>query len=1095
MLVVLILIATGILTPVLNVFAEGSILYYIECREGDWYAIYSPSVNYRPFYYSGGNIVFVAAYRWAANPDYIVFQAPVNKIYLRPEAVNYSVITLFSAPNKIVTVRENFTGNTVNITFTPRIVYSGGKLVAIYSGQQSAKIHFGAPRHGAAEVTVALEAQGALIRIEQVNGGSNGTVIWVVTRVTNGYYADRYKLEIIGTTVKLLLEQTTIDAPSAVGLYCNNIAFSVEVNEQKLVLATEHDGVLSYGGVTLHIINSISECNKKFISSSYDYWLYAQTLNITFWTSNEARYPIVIPIDTVNISNIIKNPNPLLYIPKLGLYAPAEVINYGSKHSFLLVYNPHINPCNVTTLSLENITITKGVTIMPHLFDLYGFKGCTSKGYVVHQPFTVGVEFEMQYINDTGANIIFAWGRWGGLYPHAWFYINSWGRSDRRIVFDVGVGDKIYETYTQTSFAREREWYYVTGTCNKTYIILYVNGTKINSKQANFTFTRNPREPISVPFMVYQARGKTLVSFAFLYNRTLNQTEIKEIAHHIVNATGLQALLDADCIKLSGDEKIPAAQTWLWVIYNSTDDGLVHLKWFPRGSVVSFYNASGRLVLSVGINSNDVAVSLPEGRYNVVARVPLSSLSFPAEIIWNYPIRIEKPPLRYNYYELGDILSAFPFSGSAEVRDIPLYDENGTVIGHTTRLVVNGTISLHDYVGATLILDIDGNYTAYGVDTDTIGSSEDSYTVMYVLTPDARITGNFTLGRVLVLWNTRVHTHYFVNIMGKPELRSFELYRIRIASGTVTGTWSYRVPIYIALSELPERLDETGFIFRIVLPTSRWVSAGLLSPALEDLLIVDSSMRPLPFFIYGFDKDNNAIVYVRYDEPIMSNTIVLYVLLQNKNLWGTGNSFSSLTATFDAVNPVEFTDDFGFKDTYTYMTYNMLLFKPTSSDWAVKIGKTWYDFVAVNSKGELWVQHGSLVTFAKNLTLKKPVKEIMLYISRDHDNVLFYVNGRPWFAIKLSEFNASKAYYIGYRNCIVYAGRTLLYSYSIGSIVGGMQRPTVTVSQPPPPPQQTSPRNTWKTIIGMIPLLLLAVVIRLIREPRAPRPRGGELPW
>jgi hypothetical protein len=246
-------------------------------------------------------------------------------------------------------------------------------------------------------------------------------------------------------------------------------------------------------------------------------------------------------------------------------------------------------------------------------------------------------------------------------------------------------------------------------------------------------------------------------------------------------------------------------------------------------------------------------------------------------------------------------------------------------------------------------------------------------------------------------------------------------------------------------------------------------------------MITDSASRPCLFYIYRLVNDR-AVIYVRYDAPLTSTTVVLYVLLQNRQLWGTGRTFSSL-ATFDRVNPRDFADDFGYSVFYSYLSYNAVLI--TATDAAhVKLGKTWYDFVAVN-RTHLVEQHGSTVFY--NATLPSTFTaddELLVYIGRDYDSVLIYRNGQPLVSFRLSEYQASPAYYIGYRDAkAVYAFRMLMYTYAVGQLTGGYQRPPEVVKTPATPVASTRVEVDWFSMFMLIfAVLALSIAVKWISE-------------
>jgi hypothetical protein len=449
--------------------------------------------------------------------------------------------------------------------------------------------------------------------------------------------------------------------------------------------------------------------------------------------------------------------------------------------------------------------------------------------------------------------------------------------------------------------------------------------------------------------------------------------------------------------------------------------------------------------------------------------VPVPSIanrnSLSLYLVYNYPIQYTAPSIQYRYTR--DITSAFAISGS--------------VIVNASYTSIAGNITLSNYIGSTIVLTLYGSnsYTIEKAAYSMLGSSR---VVIYVNDTDAVIRADpINIESVLILYNTITEQDYSFTV-SSTVLQQWTMDRISyLVTGNIVGSWSYRIPIYITLSELPSLLTESGFVFRIELPIGDWIKAGLLSPALEDLMIVDSASRPCLFYIYRVEK-GTAVVYVRYDAAITSNTIVLYVLLKNTNMWNSGTTFSTLS-TFDGVNPKEFVDDFGYNVYYSYLTYNAIL-TTTSQDTAVKLGKMWYDFVAINSS-MVWEQHGSTTYFNKSIAAFRDNNELLIYISRsDWNDILVYVDSKPAFSIRLSEFRADPAYYIGYKNArFVARFKMLMYSYSLGQITGGFVRPTTAINYPQSQPQPL-PSDPWGAMWSMAPflfiLIILAIVMRLM---------------
>jgi hypothetical protein len=434
-------------------------------------------------------------------------------------------------------------------------------------------------------------------------------------------------------------------------------------------------------------------------------------------------------------------------------------------------------------------------------------------------------------------------------------------------------------------------------------------------------------------------------------------------------------------------------------------------------------------------------------------------------LVYNYPIQYTAPSIQYRY--TTDILTAFAVSGAVAI--------------NTGRTTISGNITLSNYLGSTIVLTLYGTDNSYTIEK-AVYSMLGNRVVIYVNDTNAVIRANpINIVSALIIYNTATEQGYSYTA-SNVGLQQWTMDRISyVVAGSIIGSWSYRIPIYITLSELPSLLTETGFVFRVELPVGDWIKAGLLSPALEDLMIVDSASKPCLFYIYRVDK-GTAVVYVRYDAAITSNTVVLYILLKNTNLWNTGSTFSTLS-TFDGVNPKEFVDDFGYNVYYSYLTYNAILIT-TSQDTAVKLGKMWYDFMAINSS-MVWEQHGSTTYFNKSITTFGDNNELLIYVSRsDWNDILVYVDNRPAYSIRLSDFRAEPAYYIGYKNAkFVARFKMLMYSYSLGQLTGGFVRPTTAINYPQPQQIQVS-SDPWGAVWSMAPflfiLIILAIVMRLM---------------
>ena len=126
--------------------------------------------------------------------------------------------------------------------------------------------------------------------------------------------------------------------------------------------------------------------------------------------------------------------------------------------------------------------------------------------------------------------------------------------------------------------------------------------------------------------------------------------------------------------------------------------------------------------------------------------------------------------------------------------------------------------------------------------------------------------------------------------------------------------------------------------------------------------------------------------------------------------------------------------------------------------------------------------------------------EIIAVVARPNfDSLLIYRNGEPVFAIDLKNINASPGQYLGYKGAKAYAGKMLMYSYSVGQVVGGFQVPRQIGPEQPRSSGSGGEANWWAVIGALIPLIVIAVIFRLIENPPVGRGvgrgGGGGLPW
>jgi hypothetical protein len=209
--------------------------------------------------------------------------------------------------------------------------------------------------------------------------------------------------------------------------------------------------------------------------------------------------------------------------------------------------------------------------------------------------------------------------------------------------------------------------------------------------------------------------------------------------------------------------------------------------------------------------------------------------------------------------------------------------------------------------------------------------------------------------------------------------------------------------------------------------------------------------------------------------------------LCNKVLWGSGNSYQSLS-TFDLINPSEpftFKDviwnyttisTFGIYNYFVFKNYDKLLFASTPTDGIVLDPKN----------GSITEYHG---TYKRTYTITPiiAVNDISVLLKGSKINV--YADGTPSTQIDLADFfpqNVSaNIWYVGWSGTSVYVSYSTFYSYSIVNIIGSQsQAPKTTIQNPYAPssaPVQMTQIDFWGMMPLLVVILILAIAMRLMK--------------
>jgi hypothetical protein len=938
-------------------------------------------------------------------------------------------------------------------------------------------------------------------------------------------------------------------AYSATSLTYTDGSTSVSIRTSSTTSSYNDYACYQFQIINRYIVNIILTLSQSSVSFSADKQ-YTQSNNIITTDTNNKIY-IAGALETLPYANLVGTSTSSTYY----VYTRSVTISSNTRQDWakpiVLIYD---SSGGSTTLSITNVTIQPGDAIAPHLYKWYfnGVNGYIQTPYMStfnQNHFTV-LTWIWQDVIKSGDNAVFG--------------IGDSLAQDRYLHIVIRYGHPYLGFYgddlSSGTLLQANRWYFLgfawEGPTTKKQLI-YVDAALDSTRTSSGLLTVTTGSGTGNGGWIGRWTWNYFQGYIaqmLIYSRALSGTEIyNAYAYNIISSSGLTLFLDptfyngTHYIDISGNNnhgtryggvsRVVDSRQWLYLIKNRYNDGLLHLSWFPGGSKIYLYS-NNNLVGSYTIPGSpsqqvpDYAVSIPSGYVidRVLAYIPMQSsqadyqvvrspnpaaiLYSPVsgvaptwlfnygssitvavinppnvynnsqitlDLVYTYPIRYIKPALDVFVAQGGDLVSLFPISGSVQANPSYVY--------------VNGSIDLSNYVGSTVILDASGSYSIFG---QAVSGYIGSYLAVYPQSSVVTISGTFNISVAVILYNiaTMMNYTYAIDVL---QLKQITADKIQyVISGQITGSWQYRIPISINLMELPTSFQETGFLFRLILPTQTWVNNGLLCPNLEDLIIVDGSGRPLAFYL--FRQGATSVVYVRYDAVITTTQIVVYVLLKNQALCGTGNSFSTLSA-FDAVDPRDFTDDFGYNVYFNYFSWNLLVFIPQQSDASLKAGSSFYDAVEINSTA-VWARHGSLITWQQSLnqSIWSVGDEIIAVIARPNfDSLLIYRNGEPVFAIDLKNVDASPGQYLGYKGAKAYAGKMLMYSYSVGQVVGGFSMPKQIGPEQPRSSSSGGEMNWWAVIGALIPLIVIAVIFKLIENPpisgRGGGRGGGGLPW
>ncbi len=235
-------------------------------------------------------------------------------------------------------------------------------------------------------------------------------------------------------------------------------------------------------------------------------------------------------------------------------------------------------------LELDNIDLSIGDIIAPHLYNWY-FPRDYALHYIMYNT-SIGVgnktviEFivrnEKPLTVDNNATYLL------------WVEAAQWrfgyhGYGSDRLEFGVWNSSNAYKTPLSISFEEEPGWWNWTVVKTEDMFKLYVNGT--------LEQTNNLSDVLRQPGNIYiKSSGYDtdwLVSFIRI-NKTIFDATFFNGSHYFE--------LSRPVVGTPADVERMPAPSWLWHIKDIANDGKLHFRWFPEGSIIRIKDGYGNVV-------------------------------------------------------------------------------------------------------------------------------------------------------------------------------------------------------------------------------------------------------------------------------------------------------------------------------------------------------------------------------------------------------------------------------------------------------------------------------------------------------------------
>ena len=251
------------------------------------------------------------------------------------------------------------------------------------------------------------------------------------------------------------------------------------------------------------------------------------------------------------------------------------------------------------TLNLSNVDLAVNDAVAPILYDWY-FDGVDD-----YLAWTYGIG-NFSYV-DVRAGVVHECGSVTGVVTEN--QVSYYGFSldiSSYIAFGIGNGTVWHST---TYTANTSTYHDIRGLFDGNYIRVYVDGVEVASRDVSdlggFTWFTVDDIAIGsqVPLGISLFRGRISYVYYEFKDRDTGAIDKYLFSATFYNGTHYIDIINNVPLTVHGDiARIPSEHPFLWLVKGLASDNMLHLKFFPKGSIIEIYSSNGGLLANMTID-------------------------------------------------------------------------------------------------------------------------------------------------------------------------------------------------------------------------------------------------------------------------------------------------------------------------------------------------------------------------------------------------------------------------------------------------------------------------------------------------------------